>query len=193
MNYTRSRLRRAMSLIELMAGLSACSVILTTSAVLLHRVMRVESASRAFADVERSAARLSRQFRQDVHRASAAVLDPFQKNNGVALTLQFPNNQSLEYSFADGNITRIALQNGKIAAREEFAFPEDARLKFEEQQSPKRIVLSLTTPRETPTASEGNDRKLYIVHSVPLSLRVEVVVDRDHLNANSTTTEARSR
>jgi hypothetical protein len=193
MNSTRSKLRRALSLIELMAGLSACSVILTTSAVLLHRVMRVESTSRAFADVERNAARLSRQFRQDVHRASAALVSPPKSKSVVALALELSNNQSLNYSITDGIITRIELQNGKITARDEFGFPENAQLAFEEQQSPKRIVLSLTTPRETPTAAESNNQKLNIVHSVPLSLRVEAVVDRDHLNSNSTTTEARSQ
>src|SRR5262245_24401238 len=193
MNRTRSRLCRAISLIELMAGLSACSVILTTSAVLLHRMMRVESASRAFADVERSAGRLSHQFRHDVHRASASLLDRSQMSKGVAITLQLSKNQSVEYSLDNGNITRAELQDGKIAYREEFDLPENARLSFEELQSPKRIVLSLTTPRLAQTQTDSNDQKMNIVHSVPLSLRVEAVVDRDRLNSNSATTEARSR
>src|SRR6478752_9485917 len=107
MRFSNSKLRTALSLIELMAAVSACSVILTTCAVLLHRVMRADSDSRSLGDIERNAARLSNQFRDDVHQASVASLDHSNMKNEVVLKLTLPQDQSLEYSCARGRVLRV--------------------------------------------------------------------------------------
>ena len=117
MKLSNAKLRTAMSLIELVAAMSACSVILTTCAVLLHRVMRADSDARAFGDIERNAARLSNRFRDDVHQASVASLDHSKTDNEDVLKLKLPKDQSLEYSCAVGRVSRVLTQNGKVTAR----------------------------------------------------------------------------
>ena len=66
--------RRAASLAELLVIMSACTIILTTSVQLIHRAMHSQSASRVFFDCERSAQRLSQQFRSDVHEATSGKI-----------------------------------------------------------------------------------------------------------------------
>jgi CxxC motif-containing protein len=190
MKYTNTKLRPALSLIELVAAVSACSVILTTCAVLLHRVMRADSDSRAFGDIERNAARLSNQFRDDVHQASVASLDHSKTDNEVVLRLKLPEDQSLEYSCAAGRVLRMLTQNGKIAAREEFGFPEGSEFAIQERDSPKRIILSITTQ---PKTIAGDVRSLKTYHAIPISLQVEAAVNRDEFSANSLTAEGQRR
>ena len=66
---------RGISLVELLMAMGGVSLVLTSSAMLLHGVMRAQSESRRFFDDERTSARLARQFRVDVH-AAAQVAAP---------------------------------------------------------------------------------------------------------------------
>jgi hypothetical protein len=66
-------IRRGISLVELMLTLSACCVILTMSAALIHRALHAQSKSRRFFDGERNAQRLGESFRRDVHAATSAA------------------------------------------------------------------------------------------------------------------------
>jgi hypothetical protein len=190
MKYSNAKLRAAMSLVELVAAVSACSVILTTCAVLLHRVMRADSDSRSFGDIERNAARLSNQFRDDVHQASVASLDHSKTDNEVVLKLRLHQDQSLEYSCAAGRVSRMLTQNGKVGAREEFVFPEQSEFAVQERDSPKRIILSITTQ---PKAIAGDVRPLKMYHAIPISLQVEAVVNRNDFSANSLAAEEQRR
>jgi hypothetical protein len=190
MKLSNAKLRTAMSLIELVAAMSACSVILTTCAVLLHRVMRADSDARSFGDVERNATRLCNQFRDDVHQASVASLDHSKTDNEDVLKLKLPKDQSLEYSCAAGRVSRMLTQNGKVAAREEFVFPQQSKFAVQERNSPKRIILSITTQTK---AIAGDVQPLKTYHAIPISLQVEAVVNRDDFTANSLVAEGQRR
>jgi hypothetical protein len=88
---------RGISLIELLMAMGGVSLVITSSAMLLHGVMRAQSESRRFFDDERTSARLARQFRADVHAAAqveAQVAAPAGERL-VAFTL--PDGQTIEY------------------------------------------------------------------------------------------------
>lgn len=88
---------RGISLIELLMAMGGVSLVITSSAMLLHGVMRTQSESRRFFDDERTSARLARQFRADVHAAAqvgAQVAAPAGERL-VAFTL--PDGQTIEY------------------------------------------------------------------------------------------------
>src|SRR5215213_9134199 len=106
------RSRRAISLIELLAVLSGCSVVLGLTASLLHQTMRAQSHTRDFFDVERNAQRLARQFRRDVHAAAADSIDvdAADADDGELLRIQLPDGQSVAYQRAAEKIIRIASQ-----------------------------------------------------------------------------------
>ena len=74
----------------------AASIILTMSAGLVHRAMHAQSATRAFFDGERSALRLSEQFRADVHQAATATVEAPARNDGVFLRLRLAGDQAIE-------------------------------------------------------------------------------------------------
>jgi hypothetical protein len=84
---------RGVSLIELLMAMGGVSLVITSSAMLLHGVMRAQSESRRFFDDERTSARLARQFRADVH-AAAQVAAPAGERL-VAFTL--PDGGTIEY------------------------------------------------------------------------------------------------
>jgi hypothetical protein len=190
MKFSNAKLRNGLSLVELVAAVSACSVILTTCAVLLHRAMRADSDSRSFGDIERNAARLSNQFRDDVHKASVSLLDRSKTGNEVVLKLKLSKDQSLEYSCSVGKVLRTLTQDGKVRAREEFVFPQQSEFAIHERDSPKRIILSITT---RPKGVAGDVRPLKTYHAIPLSLQIEAVVNRDDLSANSLAAEGQRR
>jgi hypothetical protein len=164
--------RRAVSLVELLVVMTACSVVLTMSASLIHRIMHAQTKTREFFDVERSALRLSSQFRRDVHAASNAT--PAEAGDGVFLRLQFADGQAVEYHRAKGQITRIKSLEGGTAAREEFKFPANVALKVEEEAEPRRLVLSLTAnPIDTPDAGT---KPVWNAHAIPVSFRAAAVL-----------------
>jgi hypothetical protein len=88
---------RGISLVELLMAMGGVSLVITSSAMLLHGVMRAQSESRRFFDDERASARLARQFRADVHAAAqvgAQVAVPA-GDRLVAFTL--PDGGTIEY------------------------------------------------------------------------------------------------
>lgn len=120
---------RGISLIELLMAMGGVSLVITSSAMLLHGVMRAQSESRRFFDDERTSARLGRQFRADVHAAAqvdaqvdAQVAAPAGERL-VAFTL--PDGQTIEYRHAADRrqIQRRLLTPGNEApvAREDYS------------------------------------------------------------------------
>ena len=88
---------RGISLVELLMAMGGVSLVITSSAMLLHGVMRAQSESRRFFDDERTSARLARQFRADVHAAAqvAAQIEAPAGERLVAFTL--PDGGTIEY------------------------------------------------------------------------------------------------
>ena len=92
---------RGISLVELLMAMGGVSLVITSSAMLLHGVMRAQSESRRFFDDERTSARLARQFRADVHAAAqvaaqvAAQIEAPAGDRLVAFTL--PDGGTIEY------------------------------------------------------------------------------------------------
>ena len=120
---------RGISLVELLMAMGGVSLVITSSAMLLHGVMRAQSESRRFFDDERTSARLARQFRADVHAAAqvaaqvAAQIEAPAGDRLVAFTL--PDGGTIEYRHtADRRqIQRrlLAPGNPTPTAREDYA------------------------------------------------------------------------
>lgn len=117
---------RGISLVELLMAMGGVSLVITSSAMLLHGVMRAESESRRFFDDERTSARLARQFRADVHAAAqvAAQIEAPAGERLVAFTL--PGGHTIEYRHAADRrqIQRrlLAPGNPTPTGREDYPF-----------------------------------------------------------------------
>lgn len=166
--------RRGTMLVELTLTLSACVVILTMSASLIHRALHTHSRSRLFFDVERSAMRLSESFRRDVHAASLAATGAETGSDDVLLRLQLPGGQTVEYRQAAGRVERLWQVKGDIQSREAFVFPPETRLAAQ-NETPRLVVLSLAPPA---ALSQPTERPLS-TYSVPVSLQVEAILGRN--------------
>jgi hypothetical protein len=143
--------RRAISLAELLVVMSTCSIILTMSASLIHRAMRAQSESRSFYHAERSALRLSRQIRHDVHLAKAVSIGSGDTGSDNLLRLEWADGRTVEYSYAEGEVLRLLSRPGGAVSREQFAFPAPVELSIRREVAPSRVVLTLTASDRDPS------------------------------------------
>ncbi|QDU89173.1 hypothetical protein Pla175_25600 [Pirellulimonas nuda] len=153
--------RRGMSLVELMVVMTACSVVLTLSATLLHRLMHVQSQSQQLQDRERNAVRLARQLRSDA--ASATTVEVVEGADGPSIALQSDRLENVEYRMADGVVHRsLALPNGGLAS-DTYRLGEAAVW---------RVSKSLATPR-LEVIVDGGPKADSSGLAAPACLRVE--------------------
>ena len=104
----RARRPRGVSLVELLVAMAGVSVVVTSTAMVIHGAMRAHEESQRFFDDERTSSRLSRAFRADVH--AARVLRP--AGDGVLLSLAKPDGRVVEYSLSQG-ATRLERRERK--------------------------------------------------------------------------------
>lgn len=135
--------RRGISLVELLVVMSLGAGLLTTSAVVLHRIMHSHGKTRNFLAASRSGLRLSEQFRSDVHHATKVTASDL--DAPVVLRLQLGEARAIEYSHVDGTLRRTQLDGEKITSREEYSFPAGSQLAIREQPSPRLVSLSITS------------------------------------------------
>jgi hypothetical protein len=115
---TRTRHRRGASLFELMAAMSAASVVIATSAALVHRTFTIESRSRAVVADERAALRLARQFRADVHEATS-ITCPGSDADAPLIEITGIEGRVV-YRTAGSGLVRVVTSGTAEVARESF-------------------------------------------------------------------------
>ena len=170
------RIRRGVSLVELLVVMSACSVILTMSASLIHRAMRTHAQTRAFFNVERSAMRLFEQFRRDVHLAINCTIDATAQE-GSFLRIELFDGTIIEYRRQDESIFRTVSEHDETLAREDFSFSAAMDLTIREEDLPRRLILSISTQVQESKIEKG--RALETFQSLPTVCQAEVIVGRD--------------
>ena len=182
--------RRGASLVELLMIMSACTVVLTLTGVLLQRVMRIQMQSRAHVNVERSALRLSEQFRSDVHQARAAVTGNPEQDGVVFLRLESADNRVIAYSRDKGAVKRLESSSNQPTRREEFEFPAASVLQIEQQTAPQRLALTIILKPVDPAPTDN--KPLASTSVIPVSLCAEAVVGSD-LRFDSTPAASRAQ
>jgi hypothetical protein len=148
--------RRAISLAELLVVLSASTIIMTTSVSLLHRTMHSQSATRVFVDSERSALRLSEQFRRDVHDSLSATID--EKSDGARPTLRLKcaDGLTIQYQpFQDDSLVRTTSQLGHPPTRDQFTFRTPFAYAARQEAAPPTVILTLSAGAATPDAPDA--------------------------------------
>src|SRR2546423_5521940 len=157
--------RRGVSLVELLVVMSAATVILTTTAALMHRIMLAHSKSRAFVDCERTSLRLANAFRSDVHQAISATTTDEPPPEGIFLQLELPAGQRLEYHREASAVARILRDGERIASRETFSFP--AGIDIAIKKDGRLLALSIDSrPSEVPFPDSDSQPP---AHAVPVN------------------------
>lgn len=173
--------RRAVSLLELLVVMSACTVVLTLTSVLIVRAMRIQTQTTAYGDAERSALRLSDQFRADVHRARSAKVEEPGEGVGPLLRLESADGQQVSYFFERGIVQRSVLLEGQRISYEEFSFPTACEFVARKLQFPDRVELTVAPPSSDGT--EVANRPQTAVSLRPVGLHVEACIGRDRILA----------
>jgi hypothetical protein len=163
--------RRGASLVELLVVMSLGAGLLTTSAVVLHRIMHSHGKARHFLAASRSALRLSDQFRSDVHRARKVTKDNL--DAPVVVRLELGDAGVVEYSYVAGLVRRAQIKEGKVASRDEYSFPANSRLTIHEQPSPRLVSLSIAS---TPGDAGGPAQQGF---ATAVYLQIEAEMGRD--------------
>ena len=172
---------RGISLVELLMAMGGVSLVITSSAMLLHGVMRAQSESRRFFDDERTSARLARVFRADVH-AAAQVAAPAGERL-VAFTL--PDGGTIEYRHSADHrqIERRLLTPGNEApvAREDYSLagPCAAVVTVAEQQIHLELGAEGADGALAPPGVVRPPRTPAEAKRKPPALVVEAVLGRD--------------
>lgn len=112
--------RRGVSLVELLVVLSTWSILITISATLLHRVMQSHTESRQFAQHQRTATALSRQFRADIHAATTAETD----EEGFLVTLEMTDGSQIDYVTTQTGVMRYHTRTSRSDQTETYPFPK---------------------------------------------------------------------
>ena len=170
--------RWGISLVELLAVLTGCSIVLGLTAALLHQTMRSQTQTRRFFETERTAERLAQHFRSDVHAAAGIAIGDATSgaDDRLLLSLQRADGVDVEYRRAGKLIVRTSKTvEADIATRETYALSEAMRVELREQATPAGWALIITTPRP---AIDGPTRTADIGHS-PVWLHVVAVAGHD--------------
>ncbi len=165
--------RRAVSLIELVVMMSAATVIIFLTSVLLHRVMHIQSRAWAQMATERSALRISSQFRHDVHAATSMTLGDEAEKEKVLVRLERMDGRSIVYSRSGDSLLRRESGGDKPEWREEYRLPPGIELELVEHEEPRRLSLVIESPAGTKEAT------LVMRSRGSIHLHVEPVVGRD--------------
>lgn len=117
-----ARRRRGVSLVELMVAMAGVSVVVTSTAMVIHGAMRAHTASRRFFDDERTSVRLARHFRADAHAADGARAT----GGESVVSFRLPGGRSVEYRRPAGSDRIERREHGADGTiegpREDFSF-----------------------------------------------------------------------
>lgn len=173
--------RRGVSLVELLLLMTACALILTLSAQVIHRSMLAHTKAKRFYDGERSAQRLANQFRSDVHEATAATVGQTEDGDSPLVQLTMADDRSVEYHHTGDSLERRVLSDAEVKSRERFDFPSKIEVAVAEDAEDKqtgrqRIALTITSRVEQPVL--GDARPKSAAYAMPTRLEVRAIVGR---------------
>lgn len=132
--------RRGMTLLEVLLTITATTLIMGVAGSLLHRALRLESASRGAIEAERTALVLARRFREDVRTARAVACTADELPQGVVVRLQPTGEGEILYRAVAGGLVREETLPAGRVAREAFSFPAAVRF----QSAREAGVVTLT-------------------------------------------------
>ncbi len=132
--------RNGYSLAEMLVVITVASVLLSITAQLVSRAMRVDAAWREQGDVARSMSRLARDVRNDVHQARnvAGTQDP------LTLEITCADGVKVSYTVAVHEIIRSSQHDEEQLEREYYKISADQQVVLKSLSDSPRIELQVT-------------------------------------------------
>lgn len=159
--------RRGYTLIELAVCMTAGVTLLVMCVGLLHQSMQLAKTEKGRAEQQRRADRLASEFRRDVHHATDVDVVSAQE-----VKLQ-SESQTTTYQ-ATGNIVRKRqTRNGRLAQQDTFELGPDSSIKFDTQQSPARVQMTVVTGNPINSTQRIDRHVRAVIGRFPAELAVE--------------------
>ena len=153
--------RNAFTLVEMLMTMTMGSSLMLLAIGLVHQSMSMSKLAKIRGEHDQSLARLTQQFRVDVHLASELT-----SVSTDLLSLKFADNSLVTYKYGAANVTREKTGPGSEVARELFRFDERCLVTFANQLSPNRVVVQVERRMENTEVPS------------PIDLQVVAVVGR---------------
>lgn len=167
--------RRGISLIEMMIVIGASSMVLLAGVGLLHRLMRSERVAAESLVHATNHARLSAQFRDDVHAATAATARGEPGADHI-LQLAAGDAAQITYSQQDRTLIRTETRQTQPTRHDQFHLPDDVRVRFAVSDASPQKIAELTWER----VQADSATKTATTHRRLNPLRIEAIVGKDH-------------
>jgi hypothetical protein len=167
--------------VELITALGGVTMLLSLTAVLLTRAMQSQAETRRYFDAQRHAIALSKQFRDDVHRATAAELDQSKLNDGELIRFTQAESRAVTYCHSDHGIARVIAADGKPAGREDYDLGGAIKAAVIQEGTPSRVVFSIVAPDEKPLLPNEPAAR---IREKPALLEVEATLGVDRRYAD---------
>ena len=153
--------RKAFTLVELLTTMTVGSSIMLLAIGLVHQSMSMSKLAKNRWEHDQSLARLTQQFRNDVHSASEVILA-----SEKSLSLKLADSSIVTYKCEAESVSWEKASPDAEVARDTFRFNEGCVPAFSTQTEPERIVLQVERKLESTEFAR------------PVDLRVVAVVGR---------------
>lgn len=134
-----NRLRRGASLVETLVVIMFATTLLGIGIQMIATARRSERTATEQVDLQRTAARLSRQFRADLAACRDATFEP----DPQRLRLDFGAERTVEWRVAGRRVERSEPLAGGEERREYYVFPPRRRCQLRMAESPPRAELTV--------------------------------------------------
>ena len=185
-NHKQHRPRRGWTLIEMLMVITVTGVLAVTGAITIGMLMTADTRGGESLIHQTTVARLSAQFRSDLHATSEASIKEFDGAEQRQLILQQVDDSKIIYQASDGMIERHVERDGDDIPRlEHYRLPQgNAHFEFQNGERIVRFVLeSRRQPMSEVAAGElpapATDR-LTIEAAAKWNLRHPGFVQRNH-------------
>ncbi|MBW3598263.1 MAG: prepilin-type N-terminal cleavage/methylation domain-containing protein [Planctomycetes bacterium] len=164
-------MRRAFTLIELLAVTTIASVIFTVLSVSIFALHRTHTRVQSDAHTATALADFARRLRADAHAATAARLESLEAENPV-LALELEDGRQVEYAFhAERPHVERRLHRGEdLLHRDTFILPRGAEVNWTspEEDAPQLVTAIVSRPMSRDRSGVASRRRTRIEAAVGL-------------------------
>ncbi|MBI1347599.1 hypothetical protein GC163_15065 [bacterium] len=147
--------RAAVSLIEIVTVIALMGTVIMACGLMMHGLLTMDRTARREDELMRAITELSHQFRRDVHQATQWQLSDDQQT----FTLAVPEQQTVVYQLAEGDVTITRTAADQMRQREEFHLP-GCQIRCEFAPDLPGWTLHLQRPPVALQAAATTDRPL---------------------------------
>lgn len=183
---------RGTALLEVMIFIASCSVVLTISTALIHRMLTLSQRMNHTATLQRLTHQVTSQLHNDIRNCTGVQITTSEsRSHAWTLTLACPQ-ETITYSVEGSKLMRVVNSaQTDLPSRNVFPFPESTFFEIRQTSPPvARIDIDICRRLDTDVIFKGEDHVQKQSAEATLVLcRITDVVGYDHRYVTSTTVE----